>query len=89
MPVDPEEVVIHVDHVDKVEGEQPEEESTYPAGELEELQGHGVVVLVLHHHLGKGKVDDEFEGELAGVGPAIPQRRRRLPKTGRTMLRMM
>ena len=37
--------------LDKVEGEQPEEESTYPADELEELQGHGVVVL--HLYLGK------------------------------------
>ena len=63
--------MIHVDHIDKVEGrEQPEKESTYPAGELEELQGHGVVVLVLHLHLGKGHIDDGFEGELAGVGPA-------------------
>ena len=34
-PGDPEEV--DVDHVDKVEREQPEEESTDPAGELEEL----------------------------------------------------
>ena len=70
-PGDPEEVVIHVDHVDKVEGEQPEEESTYPADELEELQGHGVVVL--HLHLGKGHVDDGFQGKLAGVGPATTE----------------
>ena len=69
-PGDPEEVVIHVD---KVKGEQPEEESTDPAGELEELQGHGVVVVVLHLHLGKGHVDDGFEGELAGVGPAATE----------------
>ena len=47
-PGDPEVVVIHVD---KVKGEQPEEESTDPAGELEELQGHSVVVLVLQLHL--------------------------------------
>ena len=37
---------------------------------MEELQGHGVVVLVHPLHLGKGHVDDAFEGELAGVGPA-------------------
>ena len=65
--------MIHVDHVDKVEREQPEEESTDPAGELEELHGHGMVVLVLHLHLGKGHVDDGLEGELAGVGPATTE----------------
>ena len=70
-PGHPEQVVVDIDHVDKVEGEQPEEESTYPAGELEELQGHGVVVL--HLHLGKGHVDDGFEGKLAGVGPATTE----------------
>ena len=40
---------------------------------MEELQGHGVVVLVLHLHLVEGHVDDGFEGELAGVGPATPE----------------
>ena len=60
-------------HIDKVKGEQPEEESTDPAGELEELQGHGVVVVVIHLHLGKGHIDDGFEGELAGVGPAATE----------------
>ena len=44
--------MVHIDHVDEVEGEQPEKEATDPAGELEELQGHGVVVLVHHLHLG-------------------------------------
>ena len=51
--------MVHIDHVDEVEGEQPEEEATVPAGELEELQGHGVVFLVLHLHLGPGPVDEE------------------------------
>ena len=55
-PGDQEEVVVHIDYVDEVEGEQPEEEAIYPAGELEQLQGHGVVVLVLHLHLGPGPV---------------------------------
>ena len=32
-----------------------------------------MVVLVLHLHLGKGHVDDGFEGELAGVGPAATE----------------
>ena len=56
-------------YIDKVEGEQPEEESTYKADELEELQGHGLVVL----HLGKGHVDDGFKGKFAGVGPATTE----------------
>ena len=51
--------MVHIEHVDEVEGEQPEEEATVPAGELEELQGHGVVFLVLHLHLGPGPVDEE------------------------------
>ena len=54
--------MVHIDHVDEVEGEQPEEEATVPAGELEELQGHGVVFLVLHLHLGPGPVDNGEEG---------------------------
>ena len=51
--------MIHIDHVDKVEGEQQEEE----AGELDEHQGHGVVVLVLH--LGQKQVDYGVQGEEA------------------------
>ena len=61
--------MVHIHYVDEVEGEQPEEEATDPAGQLEELQGHGVVFLVLHLHLGPGPVDDGVEGEVAGVGP--------------------
>ena len=61
--------MVHIDYVDKVDCEQPEEEATDPAGELEELQGHVIVVLVFHLHLGPGPVDDGVEGEVAGVGP--------------------
>ena len=57
--------MVHIDYVDKVDCEQPEEEATDPAGELEELQGHVIVVLVFHLHLGPGPVDDGVEGEVA------------------------
>ena len=46
--------MVHIDYVGEVEEEQPEEEAIDPAGELEQLQGHGVVVLNLH--LGPGPV---------------------------------
>ena len=64
-----EEVVVHIVNVYEVEGKLPEEEATDPAGELEELQGHVIVVLVFHLHLGPGPVDDGVEGEVVGVGP--------------------
>ena len=32
--------MVHIDYVDKVDGKQPEEEATGPAGELEQLQGY-------------------------------------------------
>ena len=50
--------MLQIVNVDEVEGELPEEEATDPSGELEQLQGHGVVVLVLHLHLGPGLVGD-------------------------------
>ena len=60
-------------HHEGVEGEQHEEEATDPAGGSDELQGHGMVVLVQHLHLGTGQVDDGEKGEVAGVGPAARQ----------------